>query len=76
MHKVLSIAFLAFALVVPGWAGDEAAYHIMVVNDDGVDAPGIAALVEAFAADPSYRVTVVAPSDHQSGKGSALTISG
>ncbi len=50
--------------------------HVLVVNDDGVDAPGLEALVEILVADPSYRVTVVAPTEQQSGSGSALTIRG
>ena len=41
-------------------------YHVMVANDDGIDAPGIAAVVAVLAADPSYRVTVVAPAEQQS----------
>jgi 5'-nucleotidase len=49
--------------------------HIVVANDDGVDSPGIAALVDVLAADPGYRVTVVAPADKQSGQGHALVIS-
>jgi 5'-nucleotidase len=48
----------------------------MVVNDDGVDSAGLAALVAALAADPAYAVTVVAPAEQQSGRGSALTIRG
>jgi len=50
--------------------------HVLVANDDGVDAPGIAALVAVLAADPSYRVTVAAPAHAQSGQGHALVIRG
>ncbi len=57
-------------------AGEPARVHVMAVNDDGVDAPGLAALVAALAADPGYRVTVVAPADHQSGMGHSLTLRG
>jgi 5'-nucleotidase len=46
----------------------------MVVNDDGVDAPGIAAIVAELAADPELRISVVAPAEGQSAKGTALTI--
>ena len=46
-------------------------YHIMVANDDGIDAPGLAALVGVLAADPSNRVTVVAPAEQQSVTGHA-----
>lgn len=59
-------------------AADEATprYHVLISNDDGVDAPGIEALAAAVAADPAYRVTVVAPAEPQSGKGHALNIEG
>jgi 5'-nucleotidase len=55
-------------------AADVEPFHLMVVNDDGVDAPGMAALVAALAEDPAYRVTVVAPATQQSGAGSSLTL--
>lgn len=40
---------------------------IVVTNDDGVDAPGINALVEALRALPDITLRVVAPADNQSG---------
>ena len=46
--------------------------HVLIVNDDGWDADGIAALTRVVAADPSYRVTVVAPATQQSGKGHSV----
>ncbi|MCD4750868.1 MAG: 5'/3'-nucleotidase SurE [Thermoanaerobaculales bacterium] len=76
MRRIMMVFLVFTAVVVVGQAGDDSVFHVMIVNDDGVDAPGIAALAAVFAADPSYRVTVVAPTDHQSGKGSALTIFG
>ncbi len=45
---------------------------ILVTNDDGITAPGIAALVEAVR--PLGRVVVVAPDAPQSGMGHAITI--
>jgi 5'-nucleotidase len=45
---------------------------ILVVNDDGIFAPGIAALIDAVSA--LGEVVVVAPDSPQSGKGHALTI--
>ncbi len=45
---------------------------ILVVNDDGVTAPGIKALVEAVK--PLGKVVVVAPDRPQSGMGHAITI--
>lgn len=50
--------------------------HVMVTNDDGVGAPGVAALVAALAADPAYRVTVVAPAEQQSGKSHGIATRG
>jgi 5'/3'-nucleotidase len=49
-------------------------YRILVTNDDGVRAPGLAALVEALA--PLGELTVVAPLDNHSGTGHALTMVG
>ena len=46
-------------------------FHVMVANDDGIDAPGLAALAEVLAADPAYRVTIVAPAEQQSVTGHA-----
>lgn len=46
--------------------------HVMVGNDDGIDAPGLAAIVEILAADSAYRVTVVAPKFQQSVSGHGL----
>lgn len=40
--------------------------HVLVTNDDGIDAPGLEALVRALAGDSGYRVTVVAPAENQS----------
>ncbi len=45
---------------------------ILVTNDDGITAPGIAALVHAMR--PLGRVIVVAPDSPQSGMGHAITI--
>jgi 5'-nucleotidase len=46
--------------------------HVLIANDDGVDAPGIKAIAALVAADPSYRVTVVAPARQQSVSGHGL----
>ena len=47
--------------------------HVLVTNDDGVDAPGIDALVEALRKLPDTTVTVIAPAKNQSGTGSKTT---
>ena len=44
---------------------------LLITNDDGIFAPGIAALVEAFS--PCYNVVVAAPKVEQSGKGHSFT---
>ncbi len=46
---------------------------ILVSNDDGVDAPGISAVVEALTALPDTEVIVSAPAENQSGSGSNTT---
>jgi len=46
---------------------------ILVTNDDGITAPGIAALIEV--ASRYGEVLVVAPDSPQSAKGHAITIS-
>lgn len=47
-------------------------YNILVVNDDGITAPGIKALIEVM--QELGEVTVVAPDSPQSGMGHAITI--
>ena len=49
--------------------------NVLLTNDDGVEAPGIAALRRVLL-DAGHRVTVVAPLENQSGVGSAVTTSG
>ena len=48
-------------------------FEILVANDDGVQAPGIDALVESLYGLPNTVVHVVAPSANQSGTGGATT---
>jgi len=52
-------------------AADAVKPHVLLINDDGIDAPGIAALVDALA--PAYRLTVAAPAVEQSGVSQAIT---
>lgn len=47
--------------------------QVLVTNDDGYDAAGIDAIVEALRATPNVKVTVVAPATNQSGKGGSVT---
>lgn len=53
-------------------AGEAAPYRILVTNDDGVDSPGLAALVEALS--PLGELTIVAPLENQSGIAHALNL--
>jgi len=46
--------------------------HVLVSNDDGIESPGLEAIAAVIAADPAYRVTVVAPTHQQSVSGHAL----
>ncbi|MGD8441514.1 MAG: 5'/3'-nucleotidase SurE [Holophagae bacterium] len=72
-----SMMLLVILVLLTGCAAEIEAdqpLHVMLVNDDGVDSPGLAALAEALTADPGYRVTVVAPHDQQSAAGHALVI--
>jgi len=52
---------------------DTSGIKILVTNDDGYDADGIDALVEALRGIDGVNVTVVAPATNQSGKGSAVS---
>jgi len=52
---------------------DPPPYRILVSNDDGVRAPGIAAVAQVLQAIGD--VTIVAPADNQSGKGHSIVTS-
>lgn len=47
--------------------------QILVTNDDGVDAPGIDALVTALATIDDVEITIVSPAQNQSGTSMSLT---
>lgn len=47
--------------------------HVVLTNDDGIDAPGFVALGAAIALIPGLEPLVVAPRDHWSGCGHTLT---
>jgi len=55
---------------VPALAGEP--IHVMLANDDGFESEGLAAIAEVLAADPAYRVTVIAPKHQQSVSGHGL----
>ena len=47
--------------------------RILVTNDDGVAAPGIASVIDALQSLPNVEVTVIAPATNQSGTGANTT---
>jgi 5'-nucleotidase len=59
--------------VAPTTAAPAESLRVLVTNDDGVDAPGIDAVVQALAALPDTEVVVVAPRENQSGTGGQTT---
>ena len=73
---VATLAALAAVLLLiadgAALSGQAPPYRILVTNDDGVRAPGLAALVQALA--PLGEVTIVAPTENQSGTGHAITL--
>lgn len=68
MHRFL---VLIAGLVVAAHATAADRPHLLVTNDDGIDAPGLVALVAALQQE--YRITVCAPADEQSGVGHGIT---
>ena len=69
--RVLSVAVVAsLAGAVPA---SSAPLQVLVTNDDGVRAAGIAQITTALTAEPDVAVTVVAPATNQSGTGGRTT---
>ncbi len=68
-RMVMAIMAVLAALAVR--AEQPALPHVLVTNDDGIDAPGIAALVEALK--PAFRITVCAALTEQSAVGHGIT---
>jgi 5'-nucleotidase len=70
MRKLaLAVTFAVTALAAH--ADQSTLPHVLVTNDDGIDAPGIQALVDALK--PAYRVTVCAPATEQTAVGHGIT---
>lgn len=72
----IAVCIVALLLLLPGGGRlgfAQAPYRILVTNDDGIRAPGLAALVEALI--PLGEVTIVAPSANHSGTGHGITLS-
>lgn len=75
--RLLLAAVVAVCLLVPAGAQQFRAapppYRILVSNDDGVRAPGIAAVAQILQA--IGQVTIVAPAQNQSAKGHSIVTS-
>jgi 5'-nucleotidase len=75
MRRVPLVLLLAVCALVPAGAQQRPQpppYRILISNDDGVRAPGIAAV--AMILQAIGEVIIVAPADNQSGKGHSITI--
>jgi 5'-nucleotidase len=59
-QRILICLTLTFSLTSLLSFADEP-IHVLVANDDGIDSLGLEAIATVIAADPTYRVTVVAP---------------
>jgi 5'/3'-nucleotidase len=75
MKVCACLPILAVLLAACGGSPSTAAepFRVLVTNDDGVGAPGIAALVDALGTNPHLDVTVIAPATNQSGSGDSIT---
>lgn len=69
---LLLIVFVFSVLVHSQQASEPPKLRILLSNDDGYDAPGLRALIEALG--PIGEIIVAAPSVEQSGKGHALIL--
>ncbi len=77
LHKdsyLIILTVLIFTSVLTGCASGSnnsiPKLRILVTNDDGFDAKGIDAIVQALTADPDNKVIVCAPVENKSGSGS------
>ena len=68
-HTLLAACCLA-AVSVPAGAQT---IRVLVTNDDGIGAPGIAALVDQLALNPNLTIDIVAPATNQSGTSDNFT---
>lgn len=66
----IRLALMLNLVAAPAIAGEPV--HVLVSNDDGIESPGLEAIAAVIAADPTYRVTVVAPTHQQSVSGHGL----
>ena len=77
--RVALVVLLFFSLAIPAGAQQSAPqsgnspFTILLTNDDGYDAPGLKAMIEAFRT--AGELYVSAPAENQSGKGHSITTS-
>ena len=73
--RIVAVLLLGACLLAPVGAQvrTDVPYRILVSNDDGVNAPGLAAVAKTLQAIGD--VTIVAPSVNQSGKGHSIVTS-
>jgi 5'-nucleotidase len=72
LFPALLVLSCVLTLAARGPAAQEPAhpYRILITNDDGVRAPGIAAVIQALRS--VGEITVAAPAENQSGKGHSI----
>lgn len=70
--RTLLVLLLSLCLLAPVAAQQPPPYRILITNDDGVRAPGLAAVAQILQA--IGEVIVVAPAQNQSGAGHSITI--
>jgi 5'-nucleotidase len=71
MKRTLVVVLLALLTATLLAAAEVARPHILITNDDGIDDPGLVALVEALKVD--FRITVAAPAQNQSSVSHGVT---
>jgi len=71
MKRTLVAVLLALLTATLLAAAEVARPHVLITNDDGIDDPGLVALVEALRVD--FRITVAAPAQNQSSVSHGVT---
>jgi 5'-nucleotidase len=75
--RIISTSMIALLLLFTTACGSSSTaserLRVMVTNDDGVGAPGIAALVDRLVANSNLDVSVFAPATNSSGSGDTFT---
>jgi 5'-nucleotidase len=71
MKRALAAVLLALLSATLLTAAEVARPHVLITNDDGIDHPGLVALVEALKTD--FRITVAAPAKNQSSVSHGVT---